>query len=58
MTASIVIGMVGLGMTKAGALEFLSGSSSETVIVRITPEPVCCPPDHCLRQRGGRGAGP
>ena len=35
MTASIVIGMVGLGMTKAGALEYLSGSSSETVIVRI-----------------------
>ena len=28
MTASIVIGVVGLGMTKAGALEFLSGSSS------------------------------
>ena len=115
MTASIIIGMVGLGMTKAGALEYLSGSSSETVIVRIanliaqhgilaavlaglilagilaatmstadsqmlaaassvsqnilqefghmkltekTPEPVCCPPDHHLRQRGGRGAGP
>ena len=35
MTASIVIGMVGLGMTRAGALEFLSGSSSETLIVRI-----------------------
>ena len=35
MTASIIIGMVGLGMTKAGALEYLSGSSSETVIVRI-----------------------
>ena len=32
---SIVIGVVGLGMTKAGALEFLSGSSSETLIVRI-----------------------
>ena len=35
MTASIVIGVVGLGMTKAGALEFLGGSSSETLIVRI-----------------------
>ena len=35
MTASIVIGMVGLGMTKAGVLEFLNGSSSETLIVRI-----------------------
>ena len=32
---AIVIGVVGLGMTKAGALEFLSGSSSETLIVRI-----------------------
>ena len=35
MAASIVIGMVGLGMTRAGALEFLSGSSSETLIVHI-----------------------
>lgn len=35
MAASIVIGMVGLGMTRVGALEFLSGSSSETLIVRI-----------------------
>ena len=35
MTASIVIGMVGLGMTRVGALEFLSGSSSETLIVCI-----------------------
>ena len=35
LTASIVIGMVGLGMTRVGALEFLSGSSSETLIVRI-----------------------
>ncbi len=35
MTSSIVIGMVGLGMTKAGVLEFLSGSSSETLIVRV-----------------------
>ena len=31
MTASIIIGMVGLGMTKAGVLEYLSGSSSETL---------------------------
>ena len=35
MAASIVIGMVGLGMTRAGALEFLSGSTSETLIVRV-----------------------
>ena len=35
MAASIVIGMVGLGMTRVGALEFLSGSSSETLIVHI-----------------------
>ena len=35
MAASIVIGMVGLGMTRVGALEFLSGSYSETLIVHI-----------------------
>ena len=35
MAASIVIGMVGLGMTRVGALKFLSGSSSETLIVHI-----------------------
>ena len=115
MAASIVIGMVGLGMTRAGALEFLSGSSSETLIVHIASlisqhgvlaavlaglilagilaatmstadsqmlavccvqrvpehfagvrppqaereaEPLRSPPDHHLRQRGGRGAGP
>ena len=114
MAASILIGMVGLGMTKAGALEFLSGSTSETLIVRVASlisqhgvlaassgrthpcrhprghhvhggqpdagrcvqrvpehpagvrppqaereaEPLRRPPDHRLRQRGGRGAGP
>ncbi len=35
MGAAIFIGTVGLGMTKAGALDFLSGSTSETVIVKI-----------------------
>lgn len=35
MAVAIFIGVVGLGMTKAGALEFLSGSTSETIIVRI-----------------------
>lgn len=35
MTVAIIIGIVGLGMTNAGALEFLEGSSSETIIVRI-----------------------
>ena len=35
MTVAIIIGMVGLGMTRAGALEFLEGSTSETIIVRI-----------------------
>ena len=35
MTAGILIGIVGLGMTKAGALETLTGSNSETIIVRI-----------------------
>lgn len=36
MSVAIFIGVVGLGMTKAGALEFLStSSSSETIIVKI-----------------------
>lgn len=35
MSVAIFIGVVGLGMTKAGALEFLDGSSSETIIVKI-----------------------
>ena len=35
MTAGLLIGIVGLGMTKAGALETLTGSNSETIIVRI-----------------------
>lgn len=35
MRITIFIGMVGLGMTKAGELGFLSGSSSETIIVEI-----------------------
>lgn len=35
MAAAIFIGVVGLGMTKAGALESLEGSASETVIVKI-----------------------
>lgn len=35
MGVAIFIGIVGLGMTKAGALSFLSGSTSETIIVEI-----------------------
>ena len=35
MAVAIFIGIVGLGMTKAGALRFLEGSSSETIIVEI-----------------------
>lgn len=35
MAVAIFIGVVGLGMTNAGALGFLSGSSSETIIVKI-----------------------
>jgi sodium/proline symporter len=35
MAVAIIIGIVGLGMTNAGALEFLEGSASETIIVRI-----------------------
>ncbi len=36
MTVAIVIGIVGLGMTSAGKIPFLEGSSSETIIVQIT----------------------
>ncbi len=35
MSAAIFIGIVGLGMSKAGALPVLEGSASETVIVEI-----------------------
>lgn len=35
MTVAIIIGIAGLGMTAAGHLEFLEGSTSETIIVRI-----------------------
>lgn len=35
MSVAIIIGVVGYGMTKAGALEFLEGSASETIIVKI-----------------------
>ena len=35
MAVAIIIGIVGLGMTNAGALGFLEGSSSETLIVKI-----------------------
>ena len=35
MAAAIAIGVVGLGMTKAGTLKTLEGSDSETVIVNI-----------------------
>lgn len=35
MAVAIIIGVVGLGMTSAGALGFLEGSSSETIIVKI-----------------------
>jgi sodium/proline symporter len=35
MAVAIIIGIVGLGMTNAGVLNFLEGSTSETIIVRI-----------------------
>ena len=35
MAIAIVIGIVGLGMTKAGAIEYLKGNDSETIIIRI-----------------------
>lgn len=35
MAIAVLIGMVGLGITREGGIEFLAGSSSETIIVRI-----------------------
>ncbi len=35
LAAAILIGVVGLSMTKAGAIEVLFGSSSETIVVKI-----------------------
>ena len=35
LSVAILIGIIGYGMTQAGALEYLEGSSSETIIVRI-----------------------
>ena len=35
MTAAVVIGIVGLGMSSAGAVKVLEGSQSETIIVEI-----------------------
>ncbi|MGI6095539.1 MAG: sodium/proline symporter [Lachnospiraceae bacterium] len=35
LTVGVLIGVVGLGMTKAGTLEQLEGSNSETIIVKI-----------------------
>lgn len=35
LSTAIAIGIVGYSMTKAGAFEFLAGSASETIIVRI-----------------------
>ena len=36
MTAAVVIGIVGLGMTHAGTVKVLEGSASETIIVEIS----------------------
>ncbi len=36
MAAAVLIGMVGLGMSKAGAIPLLEGTNSENVIVRIS----------------------
>ncbi len=35
MAIAVTIGIVGYAMTKAGAIQFLEGSASETIIVRI-----------------------
>jgi sodium/proline symporter len=36
MAAAVLIGIVGLGMSKAGVIEYLTGSNSETIIVKIS----------------------
>lgn len=36
MEIAVLIGIVGLGMTKAGVVPFLEGSASETIIVKIS----------------------
>lgn len=36
MGIAVLIGIVGLGMTKAGVVPFLEGSASETIIVKIS----------------------
>ena len=35
LSVAVFIGIVGLSMTKAGAIETLTGSNSETIIVKI-----------------------
>ena len=35
MTIAVIIGVIGLGMSKAGAIDKLTGSQSETIIVKI-----------------------
>lgn len=36
MAAAVLIGIVGLGMSKVGVIEYLTGSNSETIIVKIS----------------------
>ncbi|MGN0601927.1 MAG: sodium/proline symporter PutP [Oscillospiraceae bacterium] len=36
LTVAVIIGIIGLGMSNTGAIESLSGSDSETIIVRIS----------------------
>lgn len=35
MTIAVIVGVIGLGMTKAGVVDKLTGSQSETIIVKI-----------------------
>jgi sodium/proline symporter len=35
MTIAVCIGIIGLGMTEAGAIETLTGSNSETIVIKI-----------------------
>ena len=36
MSAAVLIGIVGLGMSKVGVIETLTGTNSETIIVKIS----------------------
>lgn len=52
MSVSVLIGIVGLAITKTGAIPFLSGSDSETIIIKIATllsrQPASCSSIQCV----------